>query len=172
MDKLEQLNRRVSELEAARDVSACLHEYMQLCDYLDEGFDLEPLMALFTEDVIWEGRGKRYAGTFGRREGRESLRAMFAKYTNPPAHFALNVHFLTSEKVVVQSEVAAEGTWVLLQTSTFSDDRSQLSCALLNVKFRKENGRWKIAHFCTTSRFNRPVQTAWDNPQPLPVPEE
>lgn len=172
MSELEQLRHRVSALEAARDVSTCLHEYMQLCDYLNEGFDLEPLMALFTEDAIWEGKGKRYAATFGRREGRDAIRDMFVKYTLPPAHFALNVHFLTSEKVSVQSKTEAEGTWVLLQTATFVDGRSQLSSALLNVRFRREEGHWKIAHFCTTSRFNRPVQTPWDNPQPLPVPEE
>ena len=172
MSELEQLRRRVSALEAAREVSACLHEYMQLCDYLDEGFDLDPLLALFTEDAVWEGQGKRYAATFGRREGSAAIRAMFVKYTLPPAHFVLNVHFLTSEKVEVRSEHEAQGTWVLLQTATFADGRSQLGSALLNVRFRKEEGRWKIAHFCTTSRFNRPVQTPWDNPQPLPVPEE
>ncbi|MBA4501572.1 nuclear transport factor 2 family protein [Marinobacterium marinum] len=172
MSELEQLRRRVNALEAAREVSACLHEYMQLCDYLDEGFDLEPLVALFTADAIWEGRGQRYAATFGRREGREAVRAMFEQYTRPPAHFALNVHFLTSEKVDVESENDAAGTWVLLQTATFADGRSQLSSALLDVRFRREGGKWKIAHFCTTSRFNRPVHTPWDNPQPLPVPEE
>lgn len=172
MSELEQLRQRVHALEAAKEVSACLHEYMQLCDYLNEGFDLDPLMALFIEDAIWEGKGTRYAATFGRREGREAIRAMFDKYTRPPAHFALNVHFLTSEKVEVRSESEAEGTWVLLQTATFADGRSQLGSALLNVQFRREGGRWKIAHFCTTSRFNRPVQTPWDNPQPLPVPEE
>lgn len=171
MSELEQLRKRVSALEAARDVSACLHEYMQLCDYLDEGFDLDPLMALFTEDAVWEGKGKRYAATFGRREGRAAIREMFATYTQPPAHFALNVHFLTSERVEVLGETDAEGTWVLLQTATFADGRSQLSSALLNVRFRKEGEHWKIAHFCTTSRFNRPVQTPWDNPRPLPVPE-
>ncbi|MEW5248413.1 nuclear transport factor 2 family protein [Microbulbifer discodermiae] len=172
MSELEQLHKRVSDLEASRDVSACLHEYMRLCDHLDEGFDLAPLMALFTWDAIWEGKGKRYAATFGRREGREAIRTMFARYTQPPAHFALNVHFLTSEKVAVLSDSEAEGSWVLLQTSTFADGRSQLSSALLNVRFRLSEGAWKIAHFCTTSRFNRPVQTPWDNPQPLPVPEE
>jgi len=99
MNELDQLRQRVHALEAAKEVSACLHDYMQLCDYLNEGFDLDPLMALFTEDAIWEGKGKRYAATFGRREGREAIRAMFDKYTQPPAHFALNVHFLTSERL-------------------------------------------------------------------------
>lgn len=172
MSELETLRQRVRALESVREVSACLHEYMQLCDHLDEGFDLDPLMALFTEDAIWEGKGKRYAATFGRREGREAIRGMFEKYTLPPAHFALNVHFLTSERVELRSESEAEGSWLLLQTATFADGRSQLGSALLNVCFRQEEGRWKIAHFCTTSRFNRPVQSAWDNPQPLPVPEE
>lgn len=171
-NELAQLRRRLSDLEAAQDVSACLHEYMQLCDYLDEGVDLDPLMALFTEDATWEGRGKRYASSFGRQEGRDAIRSMFENYTRPPAHFDLNVHFLTSEKVLVHSETDAEGVWVLIQTATFSDGRSQLSSALLNVGFRKENNDWKIARFCTTSRFNRPVQTPWDNPQPLPVPDK
>lgn len=172
MSELEQLRQRVSVLESAREVSACLHEYMALCDHLDEGFDLTPLMALFTEDAVWEGRGKRYAATFGRREGREAIRSMFETYTRPPAHFALNVHFLTSECVQVTGEHEAQGSWVLLQTATFTDGRSQLSSAGLDVHFRREEGGWKIAHFCTTSRFNRPIATPWDNPQPLPVPEE
>lgn len=171
MSELDHLYKRIAVLEAAQEVSACLHDYMQQCDYLDVGTDLSPLVELFTEDAIWEGRGKRYASTFGRLKGREAIKTMFAKYTQPPAHFALNVHFLTSEKVHVTHEEQASGTWILLQTSTYADGRSQLSCALLNVQFRKEDERWKISHFCTTSRFNRPVQTSWDNAQELPVPK-
>lgn len=171
MSELDYLRKRVTALEAAQEVSACLHEYMQECDYLNEGTDLNPLMELFTEDAIWEGKGQRYAATFGRLEGRDAITAMFKKYTLPPAHFELNVHFLTSEKISIKNESEAVGTWVLLQTATFADGRSQLSSALLNVDFRKEEGHWKISHFCTTSRFNRPVQVPWDNQQALPVPK-
>ncbi|MDH2431405.1 nuclear transport factor 2 family protein [Pokkaliibacter sp. MBI-7] len=166
-----QLTLQVDRLQAAQAVSACLHQYMQLCDELDEGFDLAPLLALFTDDAVWEGKGKRYAGTFGRCEGKAAVAAMFAKYTRPPAHFALNVHFLTSEWVEVDSADSARGRWVLLQTATFADGRSQLSSALLEVHFRRQQGRWLIARFCTTSRFNRPVNSPWDNPAPLPVPK-
>lgn len=171
MSELDQLHRRITTLEAVQEVSACLHDYMQQCDYLDENSDLNQLMALFTEDAVWEGKGKRYAATFGRCEGRKAIGAMFEKYTLAPAHFSLNVHFLTSEKIKIHSGSEASGIWVLLQTSTYSDGRSQLSSALLNVDFRKEKGHWKIAHFCTTSRFNRPVQTPWDNQRALPVPD-
>jgi hypothetical protein len=117
------MNARIEKLEAAREVSSVLHSYMQLCDGLDEGMDLNPLIDLFTEDAIWEGKGKRYENTFGKREGINAIREMFEKYTLPPAHFSLNVHFLTSEKVDVRSEIEAEGTWVLLQTATFADGR-------------------------------------------------
>lgn len=169
--QLQQLQQRLERLEAARSISACMHEYMHLCDQLDAGFDLDPLLALFTEDAIWEGRGKRYAGTFGRCEGATAVREMFVKYTRPPAHFRLNVHFLTSERIRVQSEDEALGDWVLLQTATFADGCSQLSSARLEVRFRHEAGDWKICHFQTESLFNRPVEMPWDDPKPLPVPE-
>jgi ketosteroid isomerase-like protein len=169
--RLNQLQQRLERLEAARSISACMHEYMHLCDHLDAGFDLDPLLALFTEDAIWEGRGKRYAGTFGRCEGATAVRDMFAKYTRPPAHFGLNVHFLTSERINVDSETEALGEWVLLQTATFADGRSQLSSARLEVRFRQQAGAWRISHFQTESLFNRPVATPWDDPKPLPVPE-
>ncbi|RTE64501.1 nuclear transport factor 2 family protein [Amphritea opalescens] len=171
-EEFDRLYERLSALESASAVSACMHEYMRLCDQLDVGFDLEPLMFLFTTDAVWEGKGGRYAKSFGRRVGREAIRQMFDKYVQPPAHFALNAHFLTSEKITVTSPTEARGTWMLLQTSSFNDGRSQLSAALLDVLFQRVGEQWKIAHFTTESRFNRPVDTAWDCPQALPVPAE
>lgn len=169
---LAELEKRVVELEDEKAVRACINEYMHLCDYLDEGFDLDLLMALFAEDATWEGRGKRYTKTFPRREGKADIRAMFSKYTVPPAHFELNVHFLTSEVIAVNGR-EAHGTWAMIQTSTFSSGRSQLSSARLNVDFRKEgDGRWRICHFQTESRFNRPVETPWDLPAELPTPDK
>ena len=167
---LEDLQRRLAALEAEKAVSACMNRYMFLCDQLDAGFDLQTLMALFTDDAIWEGRGKRYGKSFGRHEGSQAIADMFAKYTRPPAHFVTNVHFLTSECIEVQ-EAHARGSWVLLQTSTFSSGKSQLSSARLTVDFRVQKGQWLISHFRTESLFNRPVETPWDQPADLPVPE-
>lgn len=176
------LRRRVEALEAEKRVRACINRYMALCDALGEGFDLDPLMALFTEDAVWEGKGTRYARSFGRLEGQAAIRAMFAKYTVPPAHFRLNVHFLTSEEIGVTGGEApreaaweaaweATGRWVMLQTSTFADGRSQLSSARLDVRFRREGDQWRIAHFQTERLFSRPVTDPWDADSDLPVPE-
>lgn len=161
---------RLEALEAEKAVRACMNRYMALCDDLDEGFDLAPLMDLFTEDAVWEGTG-RYATTFGRQEGRDAIRGMFAKYTVPPAHFRLNVHFLTSEEIAVTGGEAL-GQWVLLQTSTFASGASQLSSARLTVRFaRCADGTWRMAHFQTRRLFSRPVSAPWEAAADLPVPE-
>lgn len=164
------LRRRVEDLEAEKRVRACINRYMTLCDELGVGFDLDPLADLFTEDAVWEGKGARYAKTFGRLEGRGAIRGMFAKYTVPPAHFRLNVHFLTGEEIAVEGDEAA-GRWVMLQTSTFSTGRSQLSSARLDVRFRREAGVWRIARFQTERLFSRPFAESWDEDSDLPVPE-
>lgn len=169
--ELARLRRRVEELEAQGLVRACANRYMALCDGLGVGTDLGPLMALFTPDAVWEGKGARYAKTFGRLEGHEAIRAMFAQYTVPPGHFRLNVHFLTGEEIVVEGDVA-RGGWVMLQTSTFSDGTSRLSAARLDLRFRRDEGRWRIAHFQTERLFSRPVAASWDADGDLPVPDQ
>ncbi len=163
---------RLTALEDEKKVRACMNRYMQLCDHLDVGFHLPDLMDLFTEDAVWEGKGGRYASTFGRRQGKTEIEAMFRKYTEAPGHFDLNVHFLTSE-VIEMHGTRAVGRWVLLQTSTFKTGRSQLSCARITAEFRKEEaGLWRMSYFQTESRFNRPVETPWDNPAELPTPDK
>ena len=164
------LSKRIWVLEQEKEVRACMQRYMSLCDVLDMGFDLSLLMDLFTSDAVWQGVGKRYAKTFGAYEGKDAIAKMFEKYTLPPAHFVFNSHFLTNEFVTV-SEQTAEGTWLLLQTATFHDGRSQLSSARLTVIFMLENEQWKIKHFQTESLFNRPVDTPWDVDKELPTPK-
>lgn len=164
------LSKRVWTLEQEKAVRACMQRYMALCDMLDVGFDLSRLMDLFTDDAVWQGVGKRYAKTFGAYEGKAAIAAMFEKYTLPPAHFALNAHFLTNEQITV-SENTAVGSWLLLQTATFHDGCSQLSSAKLTVKFELESKGWKIKYFQTESLFNRPVETPWDVDKALPTPE-
>lgn len=166
--RLDALAQRVEVLESERAVRACMNRYMSLCDRLDVGFPLDDLMDLFTDDATWEGTGGRYRKTFGRHEGRQAIRAMFGKYTEPPAHFRLNVHYPTSELIKVRGGEAL-GSWVLLQPSTFASGRSQLSGARLSDRFRNEDGTWRMSQFRTEALFSRPVGS-WDSSEELPVP--
>ena len=163
------LLQRIEALEGEQSVRACMNRYMYLCDRLDVGFELDDLMVLFTDDATWEGTGGRYKKAFGLHRGKEAIRAMFAKYTVAPAHFRLNIHCLTSELIRVNG-TQADGSWVLLQPSTFSSGKSQLSSARLSVAFRKEGTAWRMSRFQTEALFSRPVG-AWDSEDELPVPD-
>ena len=163
------LEQRLRQLENEHAVRACMNRYMELCDALDARTPLDELAGLFTADAVWEGKGAKYAKSFGGYRGREAIRAMFATYMPEPAHFALNVHFLCSELIRVEG-VEATGSWVMLQTSTFASGASHLNAARLTVKFREEEGAWRMAHFQTENLFSRPVE-AWNSDAHLTVPE-
>ena len=162
------LEARLHQLESEHAVRACMNRYMALCDALDAHTPLEELAGLFSVDAIWEGKGAKYAKSFGGYRGREAIRAMFAGYMSEPAHFALNVHFLCSELIRVEGD-QANGSWVMLQTSTFASGASHLNAARLTVRFREEQGVWRMAHFQTENLFGRPVD-AWNSDAHLPVP--
>lgn len=162
------LEARLHQLESENAVRACMNRYMVLCDALDARTSLDELAGLFTTDAIWEGKGAKYAESFGGYRGREAIRAMFAGYMSEPAHFALNVHFLCSELIRVEGD-EANGSWVMLQTSTFASGASHLNAARLTVRFREEEGTWRMAHFQTENLFSRPVDT-WNSDAHLPVP--
>ncbi|MDH1264785.1 nuclear transport factor 2 family protein [Pseudomonas sp. GD03944] len=162
------LEARLHQLESENAVRACMNRYMVLCDALDARTPLDELAGLFTADAIWEGKGAKYAKSFGGYQGREAIRAMFAGYMTEPAHFALNVHFLCSELIRVEGD-EANGSWVMLQTSTFASGASHLNAARLTVRFREEEGTWRMAHFQTENLFGRPVE-AWNSDAHLPVP--
>jgi ketosteroid isomerase-like protein len=163
-----ELAARLERFEIEHAVRACMNRYMVLCDALDTATPLQELAALFTRDAVWEGKGARYAKSFGGYKGREAIQQMFAAYMVAPAHFALNVHFLTSELIQVADDCAL-GSWVMLQTSTFASGASHLNAARLSVRFAEEEGQWRMAHFQTENLFGRPVNS-WNSDAPLPVP--
>jgi ketosteroid isomerase-like protein len=167
--RLAALEAQLAGFQAEHAVRACMNRYMALCDALDASTPLDELAGLFTRDALWEGKGARYSKSFGGYRGREAIRAMFAGYMKTPAHFALNVHFLTSELIEVEAG-GANGSWVMLQTSTFADGASHLNAARLTVRFREEEGAWRMAHFQTENLFSRPVD-AWNSDAHLPVPD-
>ena len=160
---------RLDALEAEGAIRRVMAEYLRLCDRLDADTPMDVLGELFTEDAVWAGQGARYGVTYGSHDGRAAIVAMLAKYRGPPPHFALNAHFLASEAMSVDG-AGATGSWVMLQTSTFADGASRLSAARLDVDFRAEASRWRIARFLTTNLFSRPV-SGWDDPTPVPTPK-
>jgi hypothetical protein len=74
--------------------------------------------------------------------------AFVGGYLPPSEHFRLNLHYLTSESIVVDG-ITAHGQWIMQQISTYADGRSELFGTRLNIDFRCVDGCWLIAHFRT-----------------------
>jgi hypothetical protein len=158
---------RLDALESQVAIRAVMADYMRLCDHLDASTPMEELGDLFTPDAVWEGIGARYGKAFGGHHGRDAIVAMLDRYRDPP-HFSMNAHFLTSETITVDGN-AAQGQWMMLQTSTYSTGSSDLRSARLRVSFARQTSRWRISRFQTENIFSRPVDR-WDGGAALPVP--
>ncbi|WP_250515142.1 nuclear transport factor 2 family protein [Caballeronia sp. INDeC2] len=152
---------RLAALEAQNEVRKTVARYMTLCDVPCAPFEGESLAALFTDDAVWEGIGPQYAQKFGRLQGRAAIVDMLQCYLPPTPHFASNVHFLTSEHIEVQGNIA-KGRWVMLQASSYVDAKAELIAARLDIDFepspRDENNAWLIRHLRTERLFDAPWQ--------------
>ena len=152
---------RLAVLEAEGAVRRTMARYMALCDVPSGALDGETLAALFATDAVWEGIGPQYAHKFGRMSGRTEILAMLTRYLPPSPHFAVNVHFLTSETIDVDSRAThAKGRWIMLQASGYLDAKAELIAARLEVDFAPStNGQdWLVTHFRTERLFDAPWQ--------------
>ena len=149
----EALLQRLATLEGESAVRRLMACYMDLCDVPRAVTEVSELARLFTVDAIWEGVGSVTAQTFGQHQGREAVAAFVGGYLPPSEHFRLNLHYLTSESIVVDG-ITAHGRWIMQQISTYADGRCELFGTRLNIDFRCVGGCWLIAHFRTQRLFN------------------
>lgn len=163
------LTEEVERLRAEADIRRIQARYMFLCDtpcpeagVNDDAERINRIVDLYTEDAIWEGVGSYYDNQFGRSVGREAIRKHFEGFwgqRRDPA-LVLNVHYLTTEHIVVEGEEAT-GHWVHCQPWIFGDGSSLLRSSRLYNKFRKVNGTWKIARTRTENVFVAPLSPGW-----------
>ena len=149
----EALLQRLKTLEGESQVRRLMARYMDLCDVPRAATHISELAQLFSADAIWEGVGSQTAQTFGQHRGRDAVAAFVAGYLPPSEHFRLNLHYLTSESIVVDGSTA-QGQWIMQQICTYADGRSELFGTRLNIDFRCVDGVWLIAHFRTQRLFN------------------
>lgn len=168
MTALALLEQRLARLEAETAMRGVVARYFRLCDTLGPQTPLDELGELFTPDAIWEGAG-RYRQAFGRHEGRSAIVTMLAAYADPP-HFTLNAHYLASEAIEVWDAGHSTGRWMMLQTSTYRDGRSDFRSAALTIDMALDTGGWRIARFRTENIFSRDVP-AWNDGAAISVPD-
>ncbi|MFC7291377.1 nuclear transport factor 2 family protein [Hirschia litorea] len=167
--QISKLSARLDALEGESRIRGLVARYMEICDELTPETPYDELGELFSKDAVWVGTGNKYKTAFGGHKGREEIVNFLKEYGDPKPHFSSNVHFLTSENLLVKSKTAT-GSWVMLQTPTFSNEQSFVLAARLNLKFKVETGKWRISQFSTTNLFGRPVEGGWHSNAPIPTP--
>lgn len=150
--RVEALGRRVATLEAEAEIRRVQARYMFLCDtpcpepgVVDDAHRIDLIMALYSDDAVWEGVGEYYEGQFGRAEGAAQIRAHFERFwgeKQDPA-LVLNAHYLTAEQIHVRGD-EAEGQWIHMQPWIFADGTTRVRSSRLNNAFRREGERWLI----------------------------
>lgn len=173
---IDSLIRRIETLEAEADIRRLQARYMFLCDtpmpeygVSDDQSRIDLIMALYTEDAIWEGVGEYYDSQFGRAVGAAAIRRHFEGFwgqKQDPA-LILNCHYLTSEQIHVHEDgLTADGQWVHMQPWLFSDGKALLRSSRLNNSFRKEAGDWKVTRTRTENVFVAPLPAGWASDYP------
>ncbi len=149
------LSARIDALEADREIRNVLSRYMTLCDQPCHDKNFPQLDDLFTFDALWEGVGELYTKTFGQQVGRENIVTFLNTYLAPNPHFKKNVHYLTSDHLVVHAN-SAHGQWIMLQISTYENNTSEAIGARLNIDFTRNEKVWQMSHFRTQRLFSAP----------------
>jgi hypothetical protein len=160
---------RLNDLESEAAIRRLVARYFAICDYLGPDTPFEELGELFSENALWEGKG-RYAKAFGRYDGRAAIVEMIRSYSLPAPHFAMTAHFFSSENLSAAGDSGA-GQWMMLQTSDYADGTSDFRSARLSMKFAREGGVWRIAHFRTENIFSRQVEP-WNDEENIAVPDQ
>ena len=153
--KLEVIQHRLERLESERRIAHVMYRYIHACDELK---DAEAIASLFTDDAIWEGKGR--FSEFGQTSGREAIREMFVEN---PKMLPFTAHFLTNP-VIVLSQEGSEGwgQWHTLEAATLRDQSAQVwILAWYDNDFELVGDDWKIKHVRYTDTCVVPYEDGW-----------
>lgn len=134
---MNQLELRVSKLEAAEEIRALKRRYADICD---QGYDPEAMMELFTSDAVWDG-----GASVGRHEGSEALFRLFDGFQQR-IPFAL--HLMVSPILEVRDDLeTAMGTWQLLELASPLVNEVPVSAVYAGIyhdEYRRIGGEWRF----------------------------
>jgi hypothetical protein len=153
--RIEDLLTRVERIESERQIAHVMYRYIHACDELK---DAELISSLFTDNAVWEGKG-RFA-EFGQTVGREAIRAMFVEN---PIMLPFTAHFLTNPHIGLSMDgTRGWGKWHCLEAATLKDEKAQVwIAAWYDNDFELVDGDWKIKHIRYEDTFVAPFEEGW-----------
>ncbi len=149
VSRLEELEGKVRDLEAANEIRNLKAAYAAACD---DNYNPDVIASLFVEDAVWESQG------LGRFEGREAIREFFrgiSSYFTFALHYGLNPHIeITGD--------TARARWYLFMPCTVSDgDRALWRAGIDDEEYVRVDGRWMFKSKKSAPIFNTPFEDGW-----------
>ena len=153
--RLEQVQARLERYDSERQIAHVMYRYIHACD---EVKDAEVISSLFTEDAVWEGKGR--FSEFGLTIGRDAIREMFVEN---PTMLPFTAHFLTNPIIGLSMDgTSGWGKWHCLEAATLRDQRAQVwIAAWYDNDFDCVDGEWKIKHLRFEDSFVAPYEEGW-----------
>jgi hypothetical protein len=153
--RFEVVQARLDRLEAERQIAHVMYRYVHACDEIK---DAETIASFFTEDAVWEGRGR--FEEFGATVGREAIREMFVEN---PTILPFTAHFLANPVIGLSQEGRdGWGQWHTLEAATLRDGAAQVwIIARYDNDFTLVADDWKIKHIRYTDTCVAPYEEGW-----------
>ncbi len=147
--RLEELERKVRDLESANEIRNLKATYAAACD---DNYNPDLIASLFVEDATWESQG------LGKFEGREAIREFFrgiSSYFTFALHYGLNPH------IEVTGDTA-RARWYLFMPCTVSDgDRALWRAGIDDEEYVRVDGKWMFKSKRSAPIFNTPYEDGW-----------
>ena len=147
--RLEKLESRIMDLEAADEIRNLKATYAAACD---DNYNPDAIAALFVEDAVWESDG------LGNFEGREAIREFFRGISS---YFTFALHYGLNPKIEVAGDTA-RARWYLFMPCTVSDGgRALWRAGIDDEEYVRVDGRWMFKRKKSATIFNTPFEEGW-----------
>ena len=149
VSRLEELEGKVRDLEAANEIRNLKAAYAAACD---DNYNPDVIASLFVEDATWESEG------LGKFEGREAIREFFRGISS---YFTFALHYGLNPQIEVTGDTA-RARWYLFMPCTVSDgDRALWRAGIDDEEYVRVDGRWMFKSKKSGPIFNTPYEEGW-----------
>jgi hypothetical protein len=152
------VEQRLERLESIDEITRLQAAYAAA---LDDGFDADRLVALFTEDGSFDAT----ANGGVRTTGRDALHAMWSS----PGRFRWALHYMMAPNIELADDGnSAQGTWYLLEPAVIADaddvEKSYLTGSTYDIEYKRDSGQWRFAEMRIIGRMMSDHAAGWQTP--------
>lgn len=147
--RIDRLERRLEDLEAAEAIRNLKARYAAYCD---DQYDADGIAALFTEDSVWE------SPSLGRFEGREAIRGFFQ---GASGIFSFAIHYSLNGQIEINGD-KAKAQWFLFMPCTMgASGRAMWRAGIDREDYVRVDGTWMFQHKTSEPLFSTPFEDGW-----------